>query len=131
MKVIDLLNKMANNEELPKRIRYNGDEWKLGISENETIDYLKYDLELFNQYLEYSLIESLNDKVEILENEEIDIQEIEEIKTLGCNIETKDGMIIPTVNLACDYIINKINEIIRVVNKMQQESKIRNKSVGG
>lgn len=78
----------------------------------------KYD---YNDYV-FSLMD-----FELLEDEEIDTQKIEELKTLGCNIETDNGMIVPTENLACDYIISKINEIIRVVNKMQLDNKIKEK----
>ena len=49
----------------------------------------------------------LNDEIEILEDEEVDIQEMpEDIDEIGW-IEVKD----------------KINEIIRVVNKMQLDKK--------
>lgn len=64
--IIELLNKIANKEDLPKKIRYNGLEWKKGNAENEEKDYLNnYDIELFNQYIEHTLIESLKDEVEI------------------------------------------------------------------
>lgn len=112
MKIIDLLNRIANNEALPEKIRYDGNEWKLGTSESEEIDYLRNDcVELFNQYLEYSLIESLNDKIEVLE-----IEEIENIKELDIkSLNGLDGFTLTAIEEAC---IDKINEIARKVNKM-------------
>lgn len=116
MKIIDLLNRIATKEELPKRIRYNRLEWKKGNAENEEKDYLNNKgTELFNQYLERSLIESLNDKVEILEDEETDIQDIEELELYDTRAEYDEADIHENRE--------KINEIIRVVNKMQKESK--------
>ena len=65
MKIIDLLNKMAKGEELPKKIRYN---FKTYFYNNFTQDY-----GLFNDYLEnnYGLSNCLNDEVEILEEKKI------------------------------------------------------------
>lgn len=77
MKVIDLLNKIANKENLPKRIKYKGIVYGLKgtlyINDDETdrlMDFL------------YADFRNLNDEIEIIEDEEIDIQEIEELKEL-------------------------------------------------
>lgn len=63
MKIIDLLNKIANGEEVPKKIKYDGQEWKY----NPFNDYegLKYGGCLLNQIT----LDRLNDKVEIIEEE--------------------------------------------------------------
>jgi len=66
MKVIDLLNKIANNEELPKKIKWNN---KIYISKRNAIenfvDYISDDDDYcFEHYIGYS---SLNEEVEILE----------------------------------------------------------------
>lgn len=124
MKIIDLLNKIANKEELPKKIKYNDDYWKVGIADNEEVDYLNdSEFELFSQYLQHALIESLNDEVEILEDEETDIQEIKEITETSTIDYSKNKEEMITAYKLIHICENKINEIIRVVNKIQQESK--------
>lgn len=109
MKVIDLLNKIANKEDLPKRIKYKsviyGLKGTLYINDDET--------DRFMDFL-YADFRNLNDEVEIIEDEEIDIQEIEE---LSDDID----------EIGWFEVQEKINEIIRVVNKMQQENKMKEK----
>ena len=68
IKIIDLLNKIANGEEVPKRIKYNN---KIYIAKGNAIenfvDYCNAEDEwCFNHYVRY---ENLNDEVEILEDE--------------------------------------------------------------
>lgn len=112
MKIIDLLNRIANNEALPEKIKYEDEEWELGASEDGEIDYLKDDyVELFNQYLERSLIESLNEKIEVL-----NVDEKENIKEL--DIKGLNGLDGFTLTATEEVYIDKINEIIRTVNKM-------------
>ena len=72
LKIIDLLNKIAKKETLPKTIRYDYRIWKLGvtktiITDEKYIDYLD-DLNygLFESYC-HDFICILNDNVEILE----------------------------------------------------------------
>ena len=109
MKIIDLLNRIANKENLPKRIKYKGIVYGLKgtlyINDDETdrlMDFL------------YADFRNLNDEIEIIEDEEIDIQEIEE---LSDDID----------EIGWFEVQEKINEIIRVVNKMQQENKMKEK----
>ena len=110
MKVIDLLNKIAKGE-IPKKIKCK----EMIFSYKDTIHgtgYLNIDeaghYNWFEDYIEVESKEALNKEVEILEDEEIDIQEIEEYKTnyseRCIDVEVRE----------------KINEIIRVVNKMQK-----------
>ena len=63
MKIIDLLNKIAKGEEVPLKIKWNGDEWNYsnGASKN-----------YFNDYEDlFSVIDgsNLNDEVEIIEED--------------------------------------------------------------
>ena len=67
MTIIDLLNKIANNEELPQTIEYNGDIGIL-VNENGLINYIferngnKYDLYwLIDHDLSY-----LNDEIKVM-----------------------------------------------------------------
>lgn len=68
IRVIDLLNKIANGEEVPKKIKYNDDEY-IHIGNycyfcEETNEILSQ-----NTYAEFS---RLNDEVEILDEEEFE-----------------------------------------------------------
>lgn len=66
---------------------------------------------------------NLNDEVEILDEEdEIDIQSIEEIDVVGCNIKVGDR-IIPTENEINDYNIIKINQLIKAVKQLDNKLK--------
>lgn len=69
IKTIDLLVKVANGEELPKRIRYFGEEFK--IKDNEY--YSVYSSNpLISYFGEDYLRAELNDEVEILDEEEFE-----------------------------------------------------------
>ena len=77
IRVIDLLNKIANGEEVPKKVKYDGQEWEY----NPINDYegKKYGGCLLNQIT----LDHLTDEVEILEEEKkipekIEIYEDEE-----------------------------------------------------
>lgn len=75
----------------------------------------------YNDYV-FSLMD-----FEILEDEETDIEEIEEItetSTIDYSENTKEMITAYQLIHRCEY---KINEIIRVVNKMQQENNDRDK----
>lgn len=116
MKVIDLLNKIANGEEVPKKI-------KVGIFDfyrmkKETIkndyDYQNEDGTYLMDYLnEYNYITSyLNDEVEIIdeENEFIDIEEL--------NLDT-DELLKKVIITAQDYVLEgKINQLIQNQKKI-------------
>lgn len=83
IKMIDLLYKIANGEEAPKKIRYFGEEFKLA-KDNEY--YSVYSSRpLISYFGEDYLRAELNDEVEILDEEEF--EDIEEItirdKTIG------------------------------------------------
>jgi len=64
MKVIDLLNKIANGEEVPKKIKYEGKIWKLV---NKT--YFSNRTELLGDYIANAILLSLNDEIEIIEED--------------------------------------------------------------
>ena len=72
MKVIDLLNKIANGEETPDKVRYGGIIYTKAIDciTKEVIDYLNHEESLFqiNDGFEYCFINKyLDDEVEIIE----------------------------------------------------------------
>lgn len=121
MKVIDLLNKIANNEEIPKKIKWNNFVWQQ--DELEEKDYFKIREDgmldiLFGDYLHGSLILSLDDEVEIIEEKKIEelpyysLKKIQKAKNQEEWIEERISLL---EERADDYH-NKINEIIEVLN---------------
>lgn len=73
MKIIDLLNKIAKGEEVPEKIFYSDKIWYWDTRENDYVEDYK---RLFNYYLDECLISSLNDEIEIIEEDKKD-EEIE------------------------------------------------------
>ena len=92
MKIIDLLNKIANGEEVPKKIKFGYDIYELG---KNTRDYYNIENKICLS-LEYNILSNLNDEVEIIEEKKIP----EKIKDKYCSQISK-------VELAQKY-----NEII-------------------
>ena len=74
IKIIDLLNKIANGEEPPEKIRIAGHRYKYN---KETKDY-DSDIGFDNKdlFLHIGILEELNTPIIIEEQEEIDIQDI-------------------------------------------------------
>jgi hypothetical protein len=71
IKIIDLLVKIANGEEFPKKVKFKD---KIYTYNSEVTDY-KYDDFLFDVISNECVKDFLNDTVEIIEEqEEIDIQ---------------------------------------------------------
>ena len=107
MKVIELLNKIANGEEVPKKIKVYDDsftyidKWEQYTSDN-TDKPLLYIISAFN----YS---GLNDKVEII-GEDKKIETIDPIDYCRSTDTTKDMV-----------LVEKINEIIRFLYKTEKD----------
>jgi MinD superfamily P-loop ATPase len=111
IKIIDLLNKIANGEETANNVKYDGDEWKWNNKiqdfENNEGDFL-FDLVKYNTTQEF-----MNAELEIIEEqEEIDIQSIEEIE--------------PSMNGNACIIDNKtwtLNQVIKAVKQLDKNIK--------
>lgn len=118
MKTIDLLNKIANGEEVPKKIAIQND--VLIYNEENKILFLQ-DYYYMNDVKDETWkiwAYSLNDEVEILDNEDEDIEEL----PIWCSSYPK-GEDITTEQ---DHMITnskKINELVRAVNKLKKEGK--------
>ena len=89
IKVIDLLNKIANNEEVPKKIKYKDNVYYLG---KNMVDLHTYQTEESNTTRKLSLIIdneylNLNDEVEIIEEpkkiEKIPLPSFDEFKRMS------------------------------------------------
>ena len=99
MKVIDLLNKIANGEEVPKKIKTNNRIYHYCSSCDTYEDEKEEDIVVpIDKYC-------LNDTVEIIEEQQdIDIQSIEEIK-VGKSVS------------------DKINELVQAVKQLDKKIK--------
>lgn len=107
MKVIDLLNKIVNGEEAPKKIKY-----RERIFDYDDIDYFNTDIGyLFERY---TLLEILNDEIEILEDKKIDKLNILDSGWHKFLNETENYDL--ELNKKEYEIVKKINEIIEVIN---------------
>ena len=101
MKVIDLLNKIANGEEIPKKFIYRDYTYYLQSGMCHRCD------EKGTIFEEDYVLENLNDEIEIIEGD----KKIEKIKEV-VNMKNRDNM----VNLNIQILFSKINEIIEVIN---------------
>ena len=117
IKIIDLLNKIANNEEVPKKIKW-GDyelEWEeLGYHDYKFLDTGSH---LLFQGFETSV---LNAEVEILE----ETKKIDKIKSNGDEFYSDyiDAWISKNKTDAyCEFLMNKINELIDEINNLKEE----------
>ena len=115
MKIIELLNKIANGEEVPKMIKINGEIWIY----DEEIDYRASDDRgyLFEVHTRTNC-EDLNEEVEILEEEkkipekfnityEKNCKNNYKWKCEGYNISTPQKLIADKINSIIDYLKSK------------------------
>ena len=111
IKIIDLLNKIANGEEsINVETKYDSDDW-------EKDDFLLSLYKEFEHKNNYEIVEFLNDYVEILnEAKEDKIQKIYHFKTSLIQNEVE---IFITKNL--NQMVDKINELIDVVNELKRD----------
>ena len=110
MKLIDIFTKIANDEPVPKKVKFNDEiytykpEWKDYADENE-----HYGLFVDTISNTYQITKMLNEEIEIIEEdkkiEKIDIPEIDDIK-----------------NTRIVRIEHKINELIDEVNKSKGDN---------
>ena len=125
MKVIDLLNKIANGEEVPRKIKYNKKiyEWKeydCGYQKKEKIDWIKewgYVAEVNRTYFYLKhCFKNLNDEVEIIEEEKKIPEKLEyevkfekgELVINGFTFDYEQKLqIIITINEIIDYLKSK------------------------
>lgn len=124
MKVIDLLNKIANGEEVPEKISWF-DKWRKEKL-TYTFDKINQDYECVENYTylfnENFMTESLTDEIEIIE-EEKEIEEVLDINLLGqCDnwLQKRD------VNIKSDfelnpYILEAINDNFKLLYHKQCE----------
>ena len=119
IKIIDLLIKIAK-EEAPKKIMYQNKIWNYC---KDTQDYTDGTSYLIADSVDYIYKPKfLNDEVEIIEE-----KEIEKIRMNGnCFFsESIEAWINKEKSSAyCEFLSNKINELVDEINKLKKEKKI-------
>ena len=118
IKVIDLLNKIANGEEVPEKIKINNViyEYRGYMYCTEKANYQNIEDYLFGKW-NFNI---LNDYAEIIEEP----KKIEKIKSNGDEFYSDyiDTWISKNKTDAyCEFLMNKINELIDVVNELKRD----------
>ena len=109
MKIIDLLNKIANGEEIPKMIKYKSKTYSYDELERDYENYTSTNDWLFESYL---ITKILNDEVEIIEAP----KKIEKLELESGKIDDKEFL--------AKYITHnryKINELIDEINNLKEK----------
>lgn len=115
MKIIDILNKINNGEEVPKKIKFNKDVFTYNTERKEyehTVGkYIKETL-LFKAMNTHFIKELLRAEIKPIEEN----KEIEELwaNTIGSSKQCRDDFALKNRR--------KINELVRAVNKLIKES---------
>lgn len=107
MKIIDLLNKIANNEEVPKKIKYKGDIYIYYERLDDMFNYKTDDKRHIYLEEKYYIENILNDEVEIIE-------ETKKIEKWG------EGALEEMENCT-DYKIEDLQKYIRILAETQNE----------
>ena len=103
IKIITLFNKIANNEKVPKKIKFRGETYYYSDADKF---YYQNGFSMYRDF--YWGGNCLNDEVEIIEEE----KKIEKI-----NYEEHIG-----IDLS-EAVCNKINELVDEINKLKREKK--------
>ena len=116
IKIIDLLNKKANNEKMPKKFKYKNYIFELDDVNEYTIDKEKQ--VAFTELIQFNL-NNLNDEIEILED---NTEEIEELDNWFVD-ERKEyrEFDIQAINLCFSKHRDKINELVKTVKEIRKE----------
>ena len=107
MKVIDLLNKIANGEELPKKVKYYDltyeyNEHLIGINKYRGIEHKGIFL--------FDVVSNINDEVEVIEeNKKIEKLDLDWVEVFDFKEQAQQD--------CAKMVFNKINEIIDYINK--------------
>lgn len=110
-KIIDILNKIAKGEEVPKRIYYKNEIFEY---DEQSKDY--YDSETYGLFDRYEIPPMLNDEVEILETTITMNKKIDNIRYCIIDGDETVNELMNSINTLNQCFTDKINEIIDKVN---------------
>ena len=106
IKIIDLFNKIANNEKVPKKIRYFGEIYEYS---EEMKFYYQNGFSMYRDF--FTEGNCLNDEVEIIEEEK-------EIEKIG---KIYDGFTDSYYDTCLETTIKKVDELVDEINKLKKE----------
>lgn len=118
IRIIDLLNKISRGEEVPKKIRFDNINWNKVYGEKYMYYKNDYDCDFFLYFFRKNLDFTLNDEVEIIEED----KKIEKLKIVE-NGSINSYALLDKNGTKCALtkhskeIADKINEIIDYINK--------------
>lgn len=131
IKVIELFNKIANNEKMPKKIKYGGD---ILTYQEDVQDYMGISKTGSGSFFNYLIVNNatalfINDQVEILEDEEeIDINDIEELVgnvNVRMNNKTVDAedlfYTISNIVVSLYNSKDKTNQLVKAVKQLDKK----------
>lgn len=105
MKVIDLLNKITNNEEVPKKIKYNKKIYEYSQKDNRYHN-VQGGLDLSSIFGDYNF-NYLNDEIEIIEEKPKKIEKLPKHITDNACASKDLREIANKVNELIDYLLEK------------------------
>ena len=108
IKIIDLFNKIANNEEVPKKIKYFGEIYEYS---EEMKFYYQNGFSMYRDF--FTEGNCLNDEIEIIEEgKEIEIEKIGKIY---------DGFTDSYYDTCLEKTIKKVDELVDEINKLKRK----------
>lgn len=119
IKIIDLLNMIAEGKEVPYHIEFNGQDWYWNdfdsyVTKATLLNTPDAQISIFSKYrLEFAL----NKEVVIVEE---DNNKIEKLDYEATRFYAGDKMVKSEVDIDTATIIDKINEIIDKLNNMEE-----------
>ncbi len=120
IKLIELLNRIANKEEVPEKIKYDGDIFKYNKCRKDYIleidDWTSQTL-IYRISHDFSISEILETNIEIIEDE-IDIQSIEELDE---EVFKESDKLCVVWNEKEREIIKQQNKIIRAIKQINNK----------
>lgn len=112
IKIIDLLNKIANGKKLPKRIKWRDKIWDYIEKEQ---DYINHNIYFFEGFTQIRTKDFVTDTVEIIEDTPKKIEKIKVLKYDTFDRKQKSAY----ENMV--KLADKLNEIIDKINEMESK----------
>ena len=118
---------LVKDNKAPYEVIYQGTKYYIDKLENyyRAEDRTPLFERIFNNYNDY---DALQEKIEILSEENDRWEDIEEFEIAGCNVKIKIGdneTFIPTESLIIDYILAKENQLIKnqrkIIEKLEEK----------
>ena len=121
MKVIDLLNKIANGEEVPKRIKISDNYYHFDIDDSDYYNDVDNKATLIENIYLHNAYVWLNKEVEILDEEDKDIPLIPDDELHEFN--TKEKILnLDKLNYNFKVLKEKINQVVEEFNEYRKEN---------